>query len=244
MLLPVCAGGVARAEEVAARPVFLELFTAETCLFCPAAERNFNDIIASPNVIGITCMVDYFDAATPGVLARPFCRDRQAGYVRTLNAGAVYTPQLVINGAAQMPGQSLQAVSTALRGAREAGVLPLGLSIRAGTQAGVYGVDLPAMTGTGFVLRVTQVKGVADLSVLSGAAVERERSPHNIAIASSADTAWDGKAMTWTIALNKDESADAFIATVQERESGKVVAVGQYQWPSQKSEEEFVAPDE
>jgi hypothetical protein len=212
--------------------LFLELFTAESCPFCPSAERNLSDIAENDGIIAMSCMVDYFDAGKSSLLSRPFCRDQQDIFVHMLKSGSRYTPQLVINGASQLPGQDLQKVSAALQSVRDKGNTVQELEIRAGQAADSYDVILPTLAKEDekFVLRITLVKRAADLSILKGAAQERERSPYNIATSLIEGGVWNGKETVWTVTPKKDGIGDGFIVTVQEQNTGKVVAAGEYRF--------------
>lgn len=121
-------------------PVVVELFSSQACVFCPRADRLFADLVQQENVIGIACHVDYFDVAH-GSLSRPFCTERQSRYMELTFAGPNYTPQMVINGAYDIPGYRYKAVAEALRKAAQPGVALLGLE-EAGS-AGTYRVILP-----------------------------------------------------------------------------------------------------
>lgn len=210
---------------------YLELFSAEVCPFCPAAERNFNDITMDPDVIGVTCMVDYFDSGESNALSRPFCRDRQDVYVHMLRAGTRYTPQLVINGSVQLPGQNLQNVSAAIRKTRADKSSPVGLEIAPGAVDGSYDILLPDLQNKAarFVLRITMIKYTSDnTGILKTANQYRERTLHNIATTMVEGGVWDGKSTIWTINPPDDAGDDGFIVTVQGQDSGRVFAVGEY----------------
>lgn len=222
-------GPVASAAHTGEGVVFLELYSSESCPFCPAAERNLKDLTNDPTIIGVTCMVDYFDSGKPSILSRPFCQTRQDVFVHMLKAGSNYTPQLVINGVAQMPGQDLQKVSRGIQKARDKTVLPQDIVINLGHEPGAYDALLPGMAeGSGkYVLRITLVKHVPSSDLFSGAVQQRERSPHNVATSMIEGGTWNGKRTIWSIKPQADGIADAFIVTVQDQTSGAVMAAGQ-----------------
>lgn len=209
--------------------ILLQLFSSESCPFCAAAERNLKDLASDPSIIGVTCMVDYFDSGKPGVLSRPFCQTEQDVYVHMLRSGSNYTPMLVMNGQAQMPGQDLQKVSKGIKAMRDGGNLPANIVISIGHETGNYDALLPDITGGSgkYVLRITMVRHVPDSSLFSGAVQQRERSPHNVVTALIEGGIWDGKQRIWSIQPKPDGIADAFIVTVQDQTSGVVMAAGQ-----------------
>lgn len=213
--------------------VFLELYAAENCAFCPAAERNFNDIMTGKNVIGLTCMVGYFDSGTLSRLSRPFCKDQQNIYARMMKTGSLYTPQLVINGAMQVPGHNLQKVSQAIRQSRILPSRPQELVVQKGVDAGVYDVILPAIRmpdmeeDEKFILRLLMIRRTPDLAELAGQQ-KRDRTPQNVATALIEAGFWDGRRMVWPVVPPADEGvSDAFIVLVQDRDSGHILAAGQ-----------------
>jgi hypothetical protein len=218
--------------------VFLELFTAENCAFCPAAERNFNDILSGEDVIGVSCMVDYFDSGKPSRVSRPFCRAQQSIYARMMKTGSVYTPQLVINGIGQVPGHDLQKVSKAILKARELSRAPLPLVIHPGAEGGSFDIVLPALRTTAapeaekYVLRLMTIQKQPDISLVSEAMQRRERAPHNIATALVEGGLWDGLRTVWTVTPPSNSGGDSFIVMVQNRTTAAILAAGQYDLPA------------
>lgn len=87
----------------------VELFTSETCAFCPNADRFFNDLVSQTNVIGLSCHVNYFSKKPVG-LSRPICSTRQKAYAANISSGMKFTPQIIINGAVSQVGYYYDAV--------------------------------------------------------------------------------------------------------------------------------------
>ena len=100
--------------QAAAAPVVLELFTSQGCSSCPPADALLGDLVRRPNVIGLAWHVDYWNSlGWHDPFARREWTDRQRDYARLLN-GEVYTPALVVNGAALMVGSDRAAVGHAI----------------------------------------------------------------------------------------------------------------------------------
>jgi len=88
------------------RPVVVELFTSEGCSSCPPADELLTELAAKRHdVLPLAFHITYwnqlgwtdpfsFDAATR----------RQEGYARISNAGGIYTPQMVVDGTADVIG--------------------------------------------------------------------------------------------------------------------------------------------
>ena len=114
-LLALVALGVAPGSADAGprrhRPVVVELFTAQGCVSCNKAIGPFADLADSPGIIAITLPVDYWDyLGWPDTFAMPEFADRQKDYERHFGLRDVYTPQVVVDGAAQAPGDDGPAV--------------------------------------------------------------------------------------------------------------------------------------
>jgi hypothetical protein len=98
--------------------VIVELFTSEACSSCPPADallaRLSQEGPPGVRVLGLSEHVDYWDG--PG-WRDPFgsrrFSERQEAYASRLGGGAIYTPQAVVAGNAQVLGSD----ETALRGA-------------------------------------------------------------------------------------------------------------------------------
>ncbi len=95
-------------------PVVLELFTSQGCSSCPPADALLGELTRQPNVIGLAWHVDYWDSlGWHDPFARHAWTERQQAYARHLQA-EVYTPALVVNGAAMVVGSDRAAVRQAI----------------------------------------------------------------------------------------------------------------------------------
>ncbi len=98
-------------------PVVLELFTSQGCSSCPPADALLGELTKRPGVIGLAWHVDYWNGlGWRDPFAKPEWTQRQQSYATHLR-GEVYTPALVVNGAAMVVGSDrsavLQAIDTA-----------------------------------------------------------------------------------------------------------------------------------
>jgi hypothetical protein len=99
---------------VAPAPVVLELFTSQGCSSCPPADALLGELVRRPGVIGLAWHVDYWNSlGWRDPYARPEWTERQRTYARYLES-EVYTPALVVNGAAMMVGSDQSAVHRAI----------------------------------------------------------------------------------------------------------------------------------
>ena len=93
-------------------PVVAELFTSQSCSSCPPAEKLFSQLAEREDLIVLEWHVDYWDRLVHGragawkdPFSNPDYTARQRQYNRALRGtGGAYTPQAVINGAAETVG--------------------------------------------------------------------------------------------------------------------------------------------
>ena len=106
--------GIASAAQAAPRAV-VELFTSPFCSSCPPADELFVKLARSPDLITLVMPVDSWDR--PGrkdALAKPSFTDRQAAYADVRNENSLYTPQAMINGAAEAMGSDPDEIKDAI----------------------------------------------------------------------------------------------------------------------------------
>ncbi len=210
------------------RPV-IEMFTSQGCSDCPAADALLKKFIDEKKVIGLSLPVDYWDyLGWKDTLAGPRNAERQREYAQRFGIGTVYTPQAIINGAAEVLGSSeseiqraLNATETALSSSRipvhfwhyegniiiETGGVPPGSEPREAT------------IWLGVVQRVVEVpvKGGENRGkTLTYYNVVRELTPVGI---------WNGRPTTIRLAraaLMRPETED-LVVLIQESNSGPII---------------------
>ncbi len=100
-------------DPVAERPILVELFTSQGCSSCPPADELLGVLAEDPNrtVIPLSFHVDYWNRLG---WRDPFSSakwsERQRLYNSALRTGRVYTPQLVVDGAAHCVGSDVATV--------------------------------------------------------------------------------------------------------------------------------------
>jgi hypothetical protein len=101
-------------------PVIVELFTSQGCSSCPPADRYLASLAKAGQVAGraiapLSFHVDYWnDLGWADPYSQAAWTERQRQYARALGDDRVYTPEIVVGGAAGMVGSHAQKVAGAI----------------------------------------------------------------------------------------------------------------------------------
>lgn len=124
----------------------VELFTTQLCPSCPPGDRIFEKLVKenrASNVIMLSCHVTYFDReALKDHLAEPFCDARQGAYFSALNSRAMFTPQVVINGKFDIPGNQERVLRKGIAMGRSLNVIQ---PVQLGLRDGYLDISLPSV---------------------------------------------------------------------------------------------------
>lgn len=107
------------AEELRLAPrAVVELFTSQGCSSCPPADKLLAELGSRSDIVALAYHVDYWDyIGWPDTFGRPENSDLQRSYASVQRKGRVYTPQMMINGAADVVGSRRGDVDETLRNA-------------------------------------------------------------------------------------------------------------------------------
>jgi len=109
--------GRATAPSPPARTV-VELFTSQGCASCPPADQLLQTLRRRSDLLPLSLHVPYWDRlGWSDPFALKAAELRQKNYRKGLGARTIYTPQLVIQGAASVVGSDHKAIEAALRSA-------------------------------------------------------------------------------------------------------------------------------
>ena len=104
---------VSRADE---RLNVVELFQSQGCSSCPPANANVMALADRTDVLALSFGVSYWDyLGWKDTFASPVFTQRQRDYARGLHLQGVYTPQVVVNGRAELVGTDRVALDRAIR---------------------------------------------------------------------------------------------------------------------------------
>ncbi len=116
------------------RPVLLELFTSEGCSSCPPADKLLELLdntqpIAGAELIVLSEHVDYWNhAGWSDPFSSPAFSARQQDYADKFRIDSIYTPQLVIDGAAELVGSNASGVRNEIMKALHQPKIVIGLT--------------------------------------------------------------------------------------------------------------------
>jgi hypothetical protein len=106
-------------EAESGRPVVLELFTAQGCASCPAADEMLLALAQREDVIALSLHVDYWDyIGWVDSFGDPKNTHRQQNYARRQGYSTIYTPQVVINGQQIIDGFQVMRIMEAITAQR------------------------------------------------------------------------------------------------------------------------------
>lgn len=216
----------ARAQTLTNSPILIELYTAENCPYCPPADELMAKLSQLPDIIGISCHVDYFGEGRLK-LPRGFCRERQDYYVGKKLASRIYTPMVIINGRYEAIGYQGDKVSAALMKARSDAIAPIRIAKGEGL---MFNISLPAIQTNG-----------ADVSLWmmmvdkphTGLALPSRNNGQPITYVNAAGLyqtlgKWDGSAQVKQQPLMVGGIRKGIVIAAQDNTSGKILAVGKY----------------
>lgn len=93
----------------------IELFTSQGCSSCPPADALVVELAKDPALIALTLPVTYWDyLGWKDTLGKDSFAKRQKSYAKARGDGQVYTPQVVINGAAHAIGSERAEIEKAV----------------------------------------------------------------------------------------------------------------------------------
>jgi hypothetical protein len=101
-------------------PWLVELFTSQGCSSCPPADAYLGSLARRADIVALSFHVDYWDyIGWKDKYASRDTTERQRAYARVLKQRYVYTPEMVVEGAAHDTGRERGTIETLLAQARK-----------------------------------------------------------------------------------------------------------------------------
>jgi hypothetical protein len=201
-VLALCLSSLALAVPAAAQEkprAVIELFTSQGCSSCPPADKLMLEMAKDPSLIVLSLPVDYWDyLGWKDTLAHSAFTYRQKAYSAVRGDRQVYTPQVVVNGAAHAVGSDRAAIDKAILATKQQASV-LSVDIRIEKADGTLKVVLPASSGAyGQVWVLPMVKERA-VQIGRGENTGRSVTYANVVRGVTRVGSWDGVAQTIAI---------------------------------------------
>ncbi len=202
-------------------PVVVELYTAQGCVSCIEANAKLAPLAARPDVLALTFSVDYWDyLGWPDTFARPDFTARQKAYVTRLALREPYTPQVVVNGSAQVGGLQTDKIEALITKAEASGRRAPAISF-SGQRRVYVGSGLRARAGADVWL-VRYDPKEQDVDVRKGDNRGQTVTHVNVVREVTRLGSWRGKPVTFKIA-EAPEDGLAVAVLVQGAKGGRIL---------------------
>lgn len=211
----------------------LELFTSQGCSSCPPADRLFEKYAERKDIVALTLPVDYWDyLGWKDTLASPRYSQRQRRYAHARGDGAVYTPQVVVNGRAHAVGSHGSEIDTKI----DQLISTVGLELepvvrRVGDTLEIMVPAKPGSIERGSVtVWIASVQSKADVKIDRGENRGEALTYYNVVRNMSAVGMWSGKAETYHVPLHSvhHTSAEKCAILLQRGNGGPIIGAAWY----------------
>lgn len=210
-------------QAAGARPVVVELFTAQGCGSCPEADALLAGLVNRKGVIALAFSVDYWDyLGWRDTLAMPAFTARQRAYADRLKLKEIYTPEIVVDGRREAPGLDRDRIDSLIkRHALEADDPPEVHFLRHGSKVEIGDADEPSHPLDVWLVRYDpeprSVKVKAGDN--KGKSVTVRNAVRQIARLGS----WRGDRRVFTLPASPEKGLDS-VVLVQGAKGGRIVA--------------------
>ena len=216
---------IAQAQE--AHPVIVELYTSQSCSSCPPADKIFGALTQNPNVIGVSCHVDYWNHLHwKDTLSLKACTDRQRQRARYIEQGRTYTPNLVINGRESMVGSKSAKIMSAINTSTAQNAFfkfPLAYNKETETLR----IDYPEIQNSKrYSVTYFAITDSYHQEIPSGENRGRSITYHNVARDVVVLPTWNGTAKTESTVRALPEGTDSLLLLANDVETGAIAGYG------------------
>jgi hypothetical protein len=199
----------------------VELFTSQGCSSCPPADQIIGELAKDPNVIALSMPIEYWDyLGWKDTLADSRFSARQKAYSNMRGDRDVYTPQVIVNGSANVIGSDRTAIDSAILNTKKAaGVMSVPVTMTlSGKQINVSVAASKAATAAHGEVWICSVSKSVPISIGRGENRGREVTYYNVVRNILKVGDWNGSAGSWTVPLENvsRDGVDAAVVYVQD----------------------------
>lgn len=199
----------------------VELFTSQGCSSCPPADKIIGELAKDPGIIALSMPIDYWDyLGWKDTLADARFSARQKAYSRMRGDRNVYTPQVIVNGSAQVIGSDRAKIDGAIGDTRKSdGVMSVPVSITlAGKQVTVsVAASTKGPAASHGEVWIGSVSQAVPIAIGRGENRGQKVTYYNVVRNLLKVGDWNGAAGSWTVPLENisREGIDAAVVFVQ-----------------------------
>jgi hypothetical protein len=198
----------------------VELFTSQGCSSCPPADQIIGELAKDPNVIALSMPIEYWDyLGWKDTLADSRFSARQKAYSQMRGDRDVYTPQMIVNGSANVIGSDRAGIESAIQNTQKAGVMSVPVTMTlSGKQINVSVAASKAATSAHGEVWICSVSKSVPISIGRGENRGREVTYYNVVRNILKVGDWNGSSGSWTVPLENisRDGVDAAVVYVQD----------------------------
>jgi len=200
----------------------VELFTSQGCSSCPPADKILGELAKDPSVIALSLPIDYWDyLGWKDTLADSRFSARQKAYSHMRGDRDVYTPQVVVNGAAHVIGSDRARIEGAIKDTGKTDKvmsLPVTMSLSGKQLTVSVAAAKDANTPTRGEIWLCSISKAVPIAIGRGENSGREVIYHNVVRNLLKVGDWNGSPGSWTVPLDSvmRDGIDAAAVLVQD----------------------------
>jgi hypothetical protein len=200
----------------------VELFTSQGCSSCPPADKILGELAKDPSVIALSLPIDYWDyLGWKDTLADSRFSARQKAYSHMRGDRDVYTPQVVVNGAAHVIGSDRARIEGAIKDTGKTDKvmsLPVTMSLSGKQLTVSVAAAKDANTPTRGEIWLCSISKAVPIAIGRGENSGREVTYYNVVRNLLKVGDWNGSAGSWTVPLDSvmHDGIDAAAVLVQD----------------------------
>ena len=207
----------------------VELFTSQGCSSCPPADKLLKHYVDRSDVIAVSVPINYWDyLGWKDTYASARNTERQRKYAESRGDGAVYTPQLVVNGQKHLVGFDRRGIDKAIAIAalnRPTFPVPLTATIKEDVIEVDIG-DVPNGTeAKSATVWLGMVQKMGKVSIQRGENSGRKLTYYNVVREFSPIGMWEGEAKKIRIPMNAVEESEhsSCVVLLQTNGTGPII---------------------